>query len=239
MKLCKCGCGMIIEHPKQSGMPRLWISGHQKKKRVPIGKKCQQCGKDITATQFQVKQALRVRSYCSVSCRALWRAEHQDNQKATEAMRKVGLTPEVKAKRVESLRKSQKFRAVVARLQLPEIREKARITKSKMPGFQSLPEHYAAKTWRLRDHNGRVHEFRNLCYFIRKHPELFHEEDLTPRGKKSHLGILSCRAYRGIKSIRPERFGKINGQWKNWTWYSQNERVLNAGDDLLNRKVAA
>jgi hypothetical protein len=109
--------------------------------------------------------------------------------------------------------------------------KKAQATRNRMPGYQPIPEHYSAKWWSVRDARGVAHEFKNLCYFIRQHPELFLPEDLLTPGKTSQ-----CRAYGGISSIRPSPTRKIvNGSWKGWTWLSHYEDIKMNGADPLRR----
>jgi len=61
--------------------------------------------------------------------------------------------------------------------QLDAIRRKAGNAKD-------MPDHLAAKVWRIRDPNGKVHFFSNLCSWARKHEHLF--EDCAPSSKLPH-----------------------------------------------------
>lgn len=71
-------------------------------------------------------------------------------------------------------------------------------------------QHPSAKHHRLRDVDGKVHEFDNVEYFVRSHPELFSEADCLERLKPNKK--IFTRAGNGLQAVS-------NGnkrQWKGW-----------------------
>ena len=196
---------------------------------VAIGKPCRNCGGEIKARHKERKWALKNKNFCRNHCGVLWNAKTRDNAQVTSAMRAAAHTQEAQAKRTAGLRNSPKRMTATVAAHSEAAIEKANATRSMNPGFQSLPENFSAKWWRVRDERGRIHEFKNLVWFIKKNPHLFDPEDVGDSCK--------CRAYGGISSIRPRiNSRKVNGSWKGWTWYSQTERLKNDGHDLLDRK---
>jgi hypothetical protein len=206
--------------------------GHDPRSRTGIGKACLMCGGEIKARFKEVNWAREHRRFCSRRCINQWRVRHRDNMSYSAPMRKVAFLPQNRAKRSAGLRNSPKVQRIVAMLHTEPFVKKAQATRNMMPGFQPVPEHYSAKWWNVRDPRGVAHKFRNLCYFIRQHPELFLPEDLLTPGKTSQ-----CRAYGGICSIRPSPRRRItNGSWKGWTWVSHYEEIKMNGDDPLRRE---
>lgn len=141
-----------------------------------------------------------------------WRREHRD---------------ECEARRIAGMNKSEKTAA--QRRSALSMTEKQQATRNKMPKFTKNESHIAAKIWRLRDPNNRVHAFKNLANWIRLNPEMFLPEDIAWKGN-------NCRAHSGISSLSPYK-KEPAGSWKGWTWYSQTERIHNEGSDLLDRKA--
>ena len=92
------------------------------------------------------------------------------------------------------------------------------------------PNHHAGRIWRLRDPNNRTYQFKNLCEFVRNHPELFDPDDVI-------WGDGKPRAVSGLQSISA-RSKHAHCSWKGWTWFSQTERLHNSGNDLLDRTTA-
>jgi len=136
-------------------------------------------------------------------------------------------TPEAKAKRWASNR--QRMADMVIAAHSKQSLEKANASRMKIPGFTSCPENFSAKWWSLRDYNGRVHQFKNLSWWISQNKEMFDPDDVRPPITKS-------RAYGGITKIKPsEKKTKVIGSWKGWTWFSVFERRFNDGKDLLLR----
>jgi hypothetical protein len=199
------------------------------KEVISVGKVCKNCGGDIKATRKAAGEARQTKLFCSRSCAMLWRSA-QDPMKMVARIGSSFRTPEAIKKRIEGLRKSPNRMNCLRALRTKKSVKKSRKTCSKMPQFQSTTVHIRAKWWRVRDYRGVVHEFKNLCCFVRENPQLFIEDDLV--GKT----ILHSKAYKGVASLRPsDRKKKPAGSWKSWTWYSQAERVHNDGHDLLNR----
>ncbi len=198
--------------------------------RVAIGKLCSNCAAPIMARRKEMNWALKTKNFCSRKCSAQGVAKTRDNMTVTAAMRAAAHSPEAQAKRTDGLRNSPKRMLCTVAAHSPEAVAKAQLSRGKIRGFQSVPENFSAVWWRLRDDRGRIHEFRNLSYFIKTNHDLFLPEDINWEK------ITRGRAYGGIRSLRPNPTRrKVNGTWKGWTWYSQTERLKNDGHDLLDR----
>ena len=243
---CLCGCGQMVVSPDKRGRPRHWIKGHQiaykartamRDELVPVGKQCKNCNGEIMARYSKRGDALKRKVFCCKRCNGLWAAKNNDTMQRTAAMREKAWTPEIKAKRAAAVNASPKRMNGVIAAHQPEVLARAKIsmaeTRARTPYLQRLPENITAVWWRLRDSRGRVHEFKNLSWFITTHPDLFLEDDINwEKPTRS-------KAYGGISSIRPlGNRKKVNGSWKGWTWYSQTERLHNEGRDLLERQIS-
>jgi hypothetical protein len=197
---------------------------------VPIGKYCRNCGREIKARHKDRNWALKMKNFCCNRCGISWNVKARDNTKITEAMRAASQTLESRAKRAAGLRNSPKRINIVIAAHLEDAIKKANASRRMILGFQSLPENFSSKWWRVRDYRGRIHEFKNLSWFIKANTELFLPEDIKCKV------TTRCKAYGGIKSLRPSPTRRrVNGSWKGWTWYSQTERLTNEGRDLLER----
>ena len=237
VKPCACGCGGMVKSPDKRGRERHWLKGHQRKVKnsmqnvlVAIGKPCRNCGGEIKARHKERNWALKMKDFCCNRCGILWNVKTRDNAQVTAAMRAASHTPEAQAKRTAGLRNSPKRMMATVAAHSEDAIKKANASRMVIPGFQSLPENFSAKWWRVRDDRGRIHEFKNLSWFIKVNPELFLAEDINWKD------ATRSRAYGGISSIRPSSTRRrVNGTWKGWTWYSQTERLKNEGHDLLDR----
>ena len=203
---------------------------------VPIGKQCKNCNGEIMARYSRRGEALQKKVFCSKRCNGLWSAINTDMTQRIARMQEKAHTPETCAKRIAAVKSSPKADNFMKAAHAPETRAKINIsmaeTRAKTPYLQRLPENISAVWWRVRDARGRVHEFKNLSWFITAHPDLFLEDDINWENPTR------SKAYAGISSIKPLGNRKrVNGTWKGWTWYSQTERLFNGGDDLLDRPI--
>lgn len=214
---CACGCGTLIPLRK-NGSPRSWVKGHHLKKytgnesgrdKVEINKPCKSCGKPIMARREEIGWAMNKKEFCSRKCAAAFRVENYIQD----------LNAMQLASRTEAAGSNRRLGYIEA--------------QKRIPGLQKTPENYRAVWWRVRDYRGRIHEFKNLCWFIRENPSLFLAEDIN------YKHTVRSSAYCGISGLRPNpKRKKVNGSWKGWTWYSQTERLKNEGNDLLDRELA-
>jgi hypothetical protein len=106
--------------------------------------------------------------------------------------------------------------------------------KHNAPGYAAGPEHRKARLWRLRDPDGRVHEFHNLTSFIRNNPQLFDARDVVWKPTKPGSSMARCLA-QNLSCLSPRQKNPRVGSWKGWTWVSIHERRFNDGKDLLAR----
>lgn len=145
--------------------------------------------------------------------------------------------PEWEEKRLLALKSSK--RAKLAAVEVSRrYKEKRLATRSKNPRSAKGVQHGCSTVFHLRDPNNREYHFKNLADFIRKNENLFLPDDV--KWKSIGESGENCRAYQGLLSLRPFlRDGRpkprVEGTWKGWTWISNVEVFLNAGDDLLLR----
>lgn len=100
-----------------------------------------------------------------------------------------------------------------------EYQRKSREQRGKPHGYNKLiaaahkgkkDQHPSAKHHRLMDDTGVVHEFDNIEYFVRSHPELFVDEDRLERRKPNKK--LFTRAGNGLRAVS----NSSKRQWKGW-----------------------
>jgi len=213
---CACGCGTLIPLKQKNSSPQKWVKGHHLKKyrgnqngadKVEITKPCKNCGKAIHARRKEIGWAMKKKEFCNRKCSAVFHGKNCTHN----------LIPMMAASHTPTARVNRRLGYIEA--------------QKRIPGLQKTPENYKAVWWRVRDYQGRIHEFKNLCWFIRENPSLFLKEDIN------YKHTIRSRAYSGISGLRPNPTRKIvNGSWKGWTWYSQTERLKNDGRDLIERK---
>lgn len=139
---------------------------------------------------------------------------------------------EKQQKSLENYRSSEEFKQHVV-----DISKIAHKKRSKDTRFQAGPHNMYSKEWCFRSPTNLIFKFKNLRDFIRKNPHFFNEEDVVWK-KCGSAWFDSCRALGGLASLKPSLNRKrINGSWKGWTWYSQEEKFYNQGKDLLRRKI--
>lgn len=175
-------------------------------------KQCLQCGKPLCGLPTWKRG--RIRKFCSRVCAIInWRLNHPE---------------EYERRKREGLRASPKVKAHMKRLHSKERERKARLTRSKMPMFQSTEFHPEAKWWFLRSPRGQIYKFRNLVKFIRDHSDLFDPIDVVwiPAGTWG----LKCRAYGGLAQLRSQHLS-----WKGWTWATNYTVAEEPSHDILER----
>lgn len=110
------------------------------------------------------------------------------------------------------------------------------------PKYQKGVQNQSSKEWRIRSPLGNVYIFKNLRNFLSKNPHLFEKEDVKWKIQKrckynKYIEVEICNAF-SLAALRPSiNSGNRSSSWKGWTWYSEEERILNDGKDLLERKL--
>lgn len=173
---------------------------------------------------YYEKKEAKTRSFLAGSAEA--RAFNLENLRRARSM------PTAEAARIAAVKTSQKVKDAARRAQ----------KLSAGCGVRRHPElfskdarenHVRAAVFSIRSPEGIHYRFKNLRAFIRDNAGLFDGGDATwfRRGRDE-----DCRAYGGIKSIKPsERRRVVNGSWKGWVWVTLNERAIQDAVDPLDR----
>lgn len=118
--------------------------------------------------------------------------------------------------RIAGMKSSVKVRANLQRLHR-DFKIQWRKSALQNPKLQASVQHIAAKTWRLTDPLGRLHEFRNLKKFVRDHEHLFDAADVEWKEQAGRASGTWCRAFQNLSRLRPS-CSKPLSEWQGWKW---------------------
>ncbi len=187
----------------------------------------------MSPEERKAKQIAGMKASPKYQARKGRRPAHFCTQEAVAKVVAASKTPEAKAKWRATIAKNHaawKARALMV-FQNPESQRKAKESRASSPRYQEAQKRtsfafrraeiieISSKHWLLKSDRNVFYEFDNLSQWVRDNSELFDPEDVQWKPSEN-----SCKATRGLSSLRPTR-KKPEATWKGWTWVSITERL--------------
>ncbi len=216
-------CGADFDAPPSSGTVTCSKKCSSERKRMQklsepskrIVKKCIICGSD-----FFIPPSMSGKySTCSPSCRAEYsrrrttvrRSAEKNWKKCSICGRFFSVPPSstiTTCRRRECTRAAHRNSAVShIDTHLPEMQ----LGLATSPICQPDDRHHNARSWSLRAPDGKIYKFNNLNYFVKKHHELFSDDELKPLANNISKAVVCLRRLR--PSLRhPSK------HWHGWEW---------------------